>query len=80
MTSGDLLLQGVELMLFGMGFVFVFLIVLIGCIRLMSALVGRFEPAPAAAGVSSAGGTSAVDEDTLAAIRIAVQRHRARRG
>ncbi|MFC3606175.1 OadG family protein [Stutzerimonas tarimensis] len=78
MTSGDLLLQGVELMLFGMGFVFVFLIVLIYCVRLMSFVVGRLEPAPAVAAAPAA--ANGVDDDTITAIRIALQRHRARRG
>lgn len=37
-----LLSQGVELMLIGMGVVFVFLMMLVALVSLMSALVGRF--------------------------------------
>ena len=47
MTPSQLLLEGVELMLFGIGFVFAFLVLLILCIRLMSYLTGRFVSAPA---------------------------------
>ncbi|AWT10956.1 OadG family protein [Stutzerimonas frequens] len=78
MTPSQLLLEGVELMLFGIGFVFAFLVLLILCIRLMSYLTGRFVSAPepqlAAAPVTSA------DADTLAAIKAAIHQHRARRG
>ncbi|MEZ3185843.1 OadG family protein [Pseudomonas sp. LM13] len=80
MTPSQLLLEGVELMLFGIGFVFAFLVLLILCIRLMSYLTGRFvsvpEPQLAAAPVTSAG----ADADTLAAIKAAIHQHRARRG
>jgi hypothetical protein len=41
MTSGQLLLEGLELMLIGMSLVFVFLILLIGCIHLISVVLQR---------------------------------------
>ncbi len=80
MTPSQLLLEGVELMLFGIGFVFTFLVLLILCIRLMSYLASRFvtEPAPRVAAVPV---TSAeTDADILAAIQAAIHQHRARRG
>lgn len=40
---GDLLIQGVELMLLGMGIVFGFLIVLVFTLRGMSLLAGRLD-------------------------------------
>lgn len=80
MTPSQLLLEGVELMLFGIGFVFAFLVLLILCIRLMSYLTGRFvsESAPRAATASAV--SPEADADILAAIQAAIHQHRARRG
>ncbi|BFN27604.1 oxaloacetate decarboxylase subunit gamma [Pseudomonas sp. SCT] len=80
MTPSQLLLEGVELMLFGIGFVFAFLVLLILCIRLMSYLTGRFvreQPLQVAAAQAASAET---DADTLAAIQAAIHQHRARRG
>lgn len=44
MTITALLVSGVELMLVGMGIVFLFLAMLIGAIRVMANLVERFFP------------------------------------
>ena len=67
MTSG-LMAQGVELMLVGMGTVFVFLTTLVGATTLMSTLVIRHMPADLA-------GDGPTDEE-LAAISAAISRHR----
>jgi oxaloacetate decarboxylase gamma subunit len=82
MTPSELLLEGVELMLFGLGSVFVFLVLLIACIRLMSSVIGRFDNAPTAqpASVTPAAGAAEMDADLLAAIQAAIHQHRARRG
>ncbi|AEB57794.1 sodium pump decarboxylase, gamma subunit [Ectopseudomonas mendocina NK-01] len=85
MTSSELLLEGVELMLFGMGFVFVFLVLLVGVVSLMSRLIATFAPPAAAPAASSplSGAKSAShepDAETLAAIQSAIAQHRARRG
>jgi len=86
MTSGQLLMEGVELMLLGMGFVFVFLVMLIFAIRLMSRLIGHLAPAapqPAAsrpARPAPAPATALPDGELLAAIQAAIHQHRARRG
>ena len=66
----DLLSQGVELMLVGMGTVFVFLTVLVGATTLMSTLVLKRVPADLT-------GDGPTDEE-LAAISAAISRHRAR--
>ena len=67
--EADLLHQGLELMLAGMGVVFVFLTVLVGAITLMSSVVMRFQPANA----------SPDNEEEIAAITAAIVRHRSRR-
>lgn len=85
MTSGQLLMEGVELMLFGMGFVFSFLVLLIGAIRVMSQLISHFAPVapqPVAARTARPQLAPAQQPDTelLAAIQAAIHQHRARRG
>ena len=83
MSPTELLMEGVELMLMGMGAVFLFLMLLIGCINLMSWLVIRFVPeevpvaaVPRRVPVSSA---APVEPELLAAIGAAVRLHRAKR-
>ncbi len=69
MLEGELLEQGLELMLAGMGTVFVFLTLLVFATTGMSALVRRFEPAEAA---EAEGPT----EEEVAAIAAAITLHR----
>lgn len=84
MTPSQLLLEGVELMLMGMGSVFFFLALLILAIRLMARAIERFVPAPpmrAATAPLAAKVTGHEPEpDVLAAIQSAILQHRARRG
>ena len=44
MLSSDLMLEGLTLMVFGMGFVFTFLTLLVFATKTMSAIVLRLEP------------------------------------
>lgn len=80
----NLLQQGFELMLYGMVFVFAFLLVLITVITLVSAIIRRFpeaEPvvAPARARAPVAKPAQGMpDAQTLAAIKAAIAQHRAR--
>lgn len=65
----SLLARGAELMLVGMGIVFVFLTLLVGATVLMSRTVMRFEK-----GVTSAG-----EEEEIAAAVAATEMHRRKR-
>lgn len=81
MTPADLLMQGVELMLFGMGFVFAFLTLLVFAIRGMSLLINRFAPeheSPARPLAPSGGAQGEITPDLIAAIQAAVHQHRNR--
>jgi oxaloacetate decarboxylase gamma subunit len=75
--QADLISQGLELALIGMGTVFVFLILLIGATMLMSTLVQRLapEPAPNAADTAPASAPRA-DDEIVAVIGAAIRRHR----
>ena len=70
----NLMLAGLELMLVGMGTVFVFLTLLVGATTLMSRIVVRIAPPPAS---PSAGGPT---EEELVAISAAIHMHRTKQG
>ena len=70
--ADNLIGQGVELMLFGMGTVVVFLTLLVFITSGMSALVARFLPPPPEPLARTAG----VDAKTLAVISAAIHQHR----
>ena len=70
--SGSLMAQGLQLMLVGMGTVFVFLTALVFATTLMSRLVTRGDPGQA----PDDGGPS---DDEIAAISAAIALHRSRR-
>lgn len=69
----SIMAQGVELMLIGMGTVFVFLTTLVAATSLMSALVGS-DSEPALAAATATGDEP--DDEELAAISAAITRHR----
>lgn len=68
--DGNLLQQGLTLMLVGMGTVFVFLTALVIAMRLLSLFAAKFQPKPAPAG-------GPTDEE-VAAIAAAIALHRKR--
>jgi oxaloacetate decarboxylase gamma subunit len=81
MTPTNLLIQGVEIMLFGMSFVLAFLTLLIFTIRGMSILIARFatEPlAPTPTLRSPPMASTQISPDLIAAIQTAVHQHRAK--
>jgi len=75
----DLFQQGVDLMLFGMGTVFAFLILLVGASYLMSWVITRFFPEPVQleAAVQIAP-VAAVEPRIQAVIQAAIDKHRSR--
>ena len=75
----NLVSQGFELALFGMGTVFVFLALLIVATKVMSALVQRYEPVASLSSAEAvAQGASMPDSGRLVAIiSAAIAQHRA---
>lgn len=76
--------QGVELMLYGMGTVVVFLALLVVITSVMSTLVNRYFPeAPAPVAVPTTGRKSGpgaqADGEVVAAITAAIAQHRSRK-
>ena len=77
--SGDVLIeQGLDLMLYGMGTVFVFLTLLVIITVLMSAIVQRWLPGDEMED-SSSKAESNVDTRIVAIIEAALAKHRCRR-
>ncbi|MCK5353934.1 MAG: OadG family protein [Methyloprofundus sp.] len=74
--------QGVELMLTGMGIVFLFLVMLIGAVKLMAYCVATFLPEAevthASTSPSQVHSTNTVTPIVTAAITAAVHQHRAK--
>lgn len=83
MQGSDLLQEGLALMALGMGFVFVFLTILVICVTLMSKLIGRYQPASVAAPASRKGVKNTANDsqhgDVVAVISAAVHRYRSSR-
>ncbi|WP_108445213.1 OadG family protein [Halomonas denitrificans] len=79
MQDSQLINEGLALMGLGMGFVFVFLTVLVGVTTLMSKTIGRFFPEPVAPDVRDSRAPAArQDDDLTAVISAAVHRYRRR--
>jgi len=80
MYNMELLASGLKLLVCGMGVVFVFLVVMIFSINIMSVLlrpwIAKFEPAPAAPKTAAA--PAADDVNVAAAAVAAVALHRTR--
>ncbi|MCK0164777.1 OadG family protein [Marinobacter sp. S6332] len=78
----DLMSQAVDLMVAGMGFVFVFLIILVFATLLMSKLLTRFAPpepvTPARTPRAKPKAPASVDPDTAEAIKKAIAQFRSR--
>ncbi|MBZ5877123.1 MULTISPECIES: OadG family protein [Chromohalobacter] len=79
MSDSLLLQEGLSLMAFGMGFVFVFLTLLVAATSGMSRLVMRFAP-PEAPSPSPSARAPSDDPELLAVIGAAVKRYRRHHG
>jgi oxaloacetate decarboxylase gamma subunit len=79
MQDSQLIHEGLSLMGLGMGFVFVFLTVLVGVTTLMSKTIGRFFPEPVVpAARDSRAPAARQDDDLTVVISAAVHRYRQR--
>ncbi len=80
MSIAELMMQGFELLLLGMGIVFVFLVILVlamtGMSRLARALEGDPQPLPSSLGATMAGAETS--ETLLAVIAAAVRQYRSK--
>jgi len=74
----ELLAPGLEISLVGMSIVFVFLVMLIFSVNIMSAVILRFFPEAPAPVEMKKTAKDEIDSDVVAAISAAVHRHRAR--
>lgn len=78
MSEGVLIGQGLDLMLYGMGTVFVFLTLLVIVTILMSTLVRRWLPEEDATSPPASTSNIDVDGTVLAIIQAAIDKHRSR--
>ena len=74
--EANLIMEGVKFMILGMGTVFVFLVVMIVCMNIMSTLINRYFPEPTASADVPAQGGSQDKKKIVAAITAAVKYHR----
>jgi oxaloacetate decarboxylase gamma subunit len=85
--SSNLMIDGLNLMMYGMGFVFTFLTLLVFSTRVMSTVINRWfpMPEPAAVKISTAkpgltpAQLAANDSHLIAVLTAAVHRHREER-
>ncbi len=75
MHQDPIIFEGITLMALGMGFVFCFLCLLVGAIRLLTNLASRFEPPPVKAAAPAAKNVHS-DDNLVAAISAALHHHK----
>ena len=73
--DNNLVAEAINLTLFGMGFVFVFLALMVAVTTMMSVLVKRFQPNLNLAATSSIELSSDIDERTEAIVKKAIKMH-----
>jgi oxaloacetate decarboxylase gamma subunit len=73
--DNNLVTEAINLTLFGMGFVFVFLALMVVVTTMMSVLVKRFQPNLNLAATANIELSSGIDEKTEAIIKKAIKMH-----
>jgi oxaloacetate decarboxylase gamma subunit len=78
MNQGPIILEGVTLMLLGMGFVFCFLALLVGATRVLSSVSMKIAPPPVkpARSASNKAAPAKSDDNVVAAISAALHHHK----
>ena len=76
MTETNLIVEGFKFMGLGMGTVFVFLIIMIGSMNIMSTIIHKFFPEPQAADVNPSAPAKQDNKKVVAAITAAIAHHR----
>jgi len=71
----NLLSDAVNLTLFGMGFVFIFLTLMVFLTTIMSSLIQKIQPNVASAGSVPTQSANVIDDDTLSIIKKAIKMH-----
>ena len=79
MNSGELISEGFNLMLLGMGTVFVFLTILVFVTSFMSSLVQNYAPVESTGEISPEAPTEIEDQALLAVISAAIHSHRSKK-
>lgn len=74
MSETPIILEGVTLMLLGMGFVFFFLVLLVGATRLLSSVAVKFQPTETPKVPSRTDSSS--DDTVVAALSAALHHHK----
>jgi len=77
--EANLIMEGMKFMILGMGTVFVFLIVMIACMNMMSTIINRYFPEPQVPADVPAQG-SQDKKKIVAAITAAIKYHREGQG
>ncbi|QOP45964.1 OadG family protein [Sulfurimonas paralvinellae] len=72
----NLVIEGLKFMILGMGTVFVFLIVMIVCMNIMSSVINKFFPEPQPGAGASGTGAQSDKKKIVAAITAAIAHHR----
>ncbi len=78
MNISDLLAEGVNLMLLGMGMVFFILSLLVVVLKVTSSIIMKLEVESEARSIKKAQQLTKIDENIMEAITVAVQRFRSK--